>query len=398
MRVLIIEPHSSGHHANYLRWLVQTAARKEWKVVIASTLGALSHPQLNTAISHLKNVDVHRIVDSAGNDVEFSEVTNLVARQLAYWRMLHIVVRDVRNKWPADAVVLPYIDYCLYAIALLGAPFKGMPWCGISMRLSMDRNDGGGIPRFPFKWRLVRRILAQPNLRSLFVINPSVADVPAAWYPNKLRSKLTYLPDPAEFNTQISHSEARTTLGIGDGAYVVLVFGTIDERKGVDALTTALVLCEELSNCVLIVAGKQSASMRNQMRQPLYNRFRSLRRLIELDRVLTDAEQTTVFRAADVVWVGYRHHVFMSGVMVLAGKAGLPLLGCTEGEIGQFISKNDLGAIVNIDRPTEVATALLRLCDKETRLQAGQRALQTFAGHSVDNFGMSVLSVFDDEK
>jgi hypothetical protein len=31
-------------------------------------------------------------------------------------------------------------------------------------------------------------------------------------------------------------------------------------------------------------------------------------------------------------------------------------------------------------------------------LQAGQRALQTFAGHSVDNFGMSVLSVFDDEK
>jgi hypothetical protein len=101
-----------------------------------------------------------------------------------------------------------------------------------------------------------------------------------------------------------------------------------------------------------------------------------------------------LFAAADVVWVGYRKHIYMSGVLVLAGRAGLPVVGTIEGEIGQLIMKHGLGSAARIDRPAEVATALRAMLDPSIRAEMGERAKRFFAQHTVENFGTRVLSAF----
>jgi glycosyltransferase involved in cell wall biosynthesis len=398
VRVLIIEPHASGHHATYLCWLVQAARRQHWSVVIASTPATLSHPSLSTISAECKDVRVHPIENSPSATEATGDLFSLLRKEFAYWRVFKRTVDKVCSIMPVDAIILPYVDYCFYALAALGSPSNGLPWCGISMRLAVRHEARDRESPLPWKWRLAKRILSDRNLKSLFVINPSVRNIPCTWYPRELQAKIRYLPDPADLKMTGSSSEAKSVLGVSGKTLVILVFGSIDERKGIDSLLAAIALQHDLRNCVVILAGAQSARMRKQMHAQAYVQLQARGQLIVIDRYMNDAEQTLVFMAADLVWVGYKNHFYMSGVLVLAGRAGLPVVGAAQGEIGQLIATENLGAVVRIDDPTEVASALIKLVDTETRNVMGLRARKFFADHTVENFGVRVLSAFHDSQ
>jgi glycosyltransferase involved in cell wall biosynthesis len=363
--------------------------------VIACNQSALSHPSLVAITYEFKGVYIQSI---SSNEVDGARVgpLDLIWREFGYWRLFKRITDEVTSRMPIDAVILPYVDYCFYAIALLGTPFRKLPWSAISMRLSVSQDAGERGGKLPWKWRLAQRILQQPMFRSLFVINPSVQKIPTNWYSNVLRPKLRYLRDPSDFKPSGSRAEARRLLDILDSALVILVFGSIDERKAVDLLLAGIEQQDNLSSCVVVLAGRQSSSMRNRMRVSPYDRLQNQRRLIVLDRFLDSADQVRVLTAADVVWVGYRNHIYMSGVMVLAGKAGLPVVGTAEGEIGRLIVEHHLGAAVNIEKPGEVAHAINGMFNAVLRMEIGQRARQVFADHTVENFGTDVLMAFDD--
>jgi glycosyltransferase involved in cell wall biosynthesis len=263
------------------------------------------------------------------------------------------------------------------------------------MRLAVTRADVGHRSSLPLKWRMAKRILSESNLKALFVINPSVNDVPSSWYSPDRLARLRYLPDPAGHTVIGSKSNSRATMGLPSTAVVVLVFGSIDERKGIESLIGTLTAESDLEEYVVVVAGSQTAEMRKQMRESPYIELQARNRLIVLDRFLNDTEQGTLFTAADIVWVGYRSHIYMSGVMVLAGRAGLPVIGTVDGEIGRLITKHGLGAVAKIDEPAEVARALRVLRDRTARAEMGNRAQLTFASHTVENFGTSILAAFD---
>jgi glycosyltransferase involved in cell wall biosynthesis len=321
--------------------------------------------------------------------------SQLIRRELLYWRMFKRAVREVSATLPCDLIILPYVDYCFHALSILGAPFLDIPWCGISMRLSISNLPMGIHSQLPWKWRMAKRLLSTSSLKALFVINPSVNDVPPTWYTPRELSKLRYLPDPPECEVTGSRCESRTMLGLTNEKVAILVFGSIDERKGVDSLVAAVASQADLANFVVILAGMQSAEIRRELTAPLYARQISQHRLIVLDRFVGDAELGGLLAASDVVWVGYRNHIYMSGVLVLAGKAGLPVVGSMEGEIGRLISKHAIGALARIEQPAEVAIALRTVLDRATRLDMGRRARLAFEHHDTESFGASVLSAFD---
>ena len=394
MRVLILEPHASGHHASYLRWLVQAANQRRWKVAIASTRAALSHPTLRTLAGELDDVHFHLMTDVSVDDGRPVRSYRLMRREFAYWRSFNRAAAEVRKQEPIDAVILPYVDYCFYALALLGSPFYKLPWCAISMRLAAPPDTAVEDSSLTWKWRFARRLLGEPHLQALFSINPSVREVPPSWGSAAQLSKLRYLPDPAEYEIAGVRKELREALGVAEGQIAILVFGSIDERKGIDSLLDSLVAQEGLENYVVILAGRQSGNFRNGLRVDRWTQMVSSKRLIVMDRFLTNEEQNRLFTAVDIVWLGYRNHPYMSGVLVLAGKAGIPVLGTTEGEIGGLIAKYGLGVSARIDRPAEVASALHAMHDVRSRAEMGQRARSAFAGHTAESFGSGVMAAF----
>ncbi len=396
MRVLILEPHLTGHHASYLRWLVQAADKKKWSVVIATTADALPHPALSAITVEFSNVVVHPMQVSPEFLRTVGRSSQLIRRELGYWRMFKRTVQDLRARSAFDLVIVPYVDYCFYALAILGAPFGEIPWCGISMRLSVQNPQAESAMLLPWKWRMAKRLLATRNLKTLFVINPSVSDVPANWYTAGQSSKLRYLPDPAEYKVVSSRSESRAALGVSLEQVAILVFGSIDERKGIDSLIAAIVSQNDLANYVVILAGQHSANMRSEiLTRPAFAQLLAQNRLFVLDRFVSDTELGSLLAASDLVWVGYRNHIYMSGVLVLAGMAGLPVVGTMEGEIGRLITKHAMGVCARIDHPAEVADALRAMLDDARRREMGRRGRAAFEHHTVDGFGASVLAAFE---
>ena len=394
MRILIVEPHATGHHASYLRWLVQGAVQRRWSVAVATTREALAHPTVAGIADDFHDVRIHIMDDVLPRDGPSSK-TQLMRREFEYWKAFKRVAAEVRSTTSVDAAILPYVDYCFHALAILGSPFKELPWSGISMRLTV-RSDATKRRFFlPFKWRFAIRLLSDATLKALFVINPSVQDTPSNWGSYGLLSKLRYLRDPADFRAGGTRVSARATLGIADDRVAMLVFGSIDERKGIDALVQQVASQDGLDNYVVILAGKESATLRDQLRATPCAELLSQKRLIVMDRFLSDEEQDLVFAAADVVWVGYRNHQYMSGVLVLAGRAGLPVVGTPVGEIGRLIVRYNIGITASIGSPTDVTSALRALLDVRTRIDMGRRARAAFAGHTVDDFAATVMGAFN---
>ena len=395
MRILIVEPHADGHHASYVRWLVQAIVERRWSAVIATTAEATNHPSLRTIVADFRDVSWHLIEDIPRYAGWAGRHLRLMRREFAYWSEFRRIADEASAKNSIDAIILPYVDYCFFALACLGSPFRRFPWCAISMRLSVNREASKGNAAVPLKWRAARRLLGGSNLKALFVINPSVKDVPVKWCSPLMLSKIRYLRDPAEpQRMSVSPRASRSALGIEDGDVAVLVFGSIDERKGIDALLRTLAAYESLRNFRVILAGRQSEAVQSEIRAGRYAQLQLRNRLIMIDRFLTEAEQAMVFTAADVVWVGYWRHVYMSGVLVLAGKAGLPVVGTRDGEIGRLIADYKLGVSARVDVPSELEAALRAMLDARERVAMGKRGQAAFAGHSIENFGADVLGCF----
>lgn len=376
-RILVLEPHSPGHHATYLRWVVEAIVERGWVAVVATTYKALEHPLLRGLAHAGERVELH-IIDA---DLPLGAVHGrfqMVRRELMYWRGMRAVVRTERARADVSAVVLPYLDYCFFACCALGVPYGGLPWHMISMRLSAVAET----TRMPWRWRLARRLLSAPSVRTLFAISPSVQTLPSTWLTGAMAAKLRYLPDPAEHRTGLDRAAARSRLGLTPDQLAMLVFGSIDERKGMGRLAAALANDARLARYVLIIAGAQTPELRGARASGALAELRGQRRLIELDRTLDDAEQTLVFAAADVAWLGYERHTFMSGVLVLAGHSSLPVVATDFGETGAFVRRHGMGLLVEANGTESVRDALLALTDVAVRRELGSRSKAAVEEHT----------------
>ena len=394
MRILILEPALSGHHEAYLRWLLEATSRRRWATVLATIDAAEEQPMLRRLLADFSHVELHRIAERYDPRRGSKGPWNLLVQDLRYREMFRVVTKSACLGRRIDGVLLPYLDYCFYSMSMLGTPFGRIPWCGISMRLSVHQGHVDDKSPMPFKWRLAKRLLKNEYLQALFVINPSLATLPVSWYPSHLRRKLVYLQDPARVEGNGDREGFRANLGITPGAVAILVLGAIDERKGVDVLINCLAADATLNAFSVVIAGRIAEGVRSYLKSPAPLALSARRRLFVIDRFLEENELTHCLYGADAVWLGYTKHPYMSGVLVLAGMAGLPVVGTDAGEIGHCIDSYKLGVSVDLKSSAALAAGLRRLLDGDTRRHMGSEGQKAFASHTVENFGDVVLDAF----
>jgi glycosyltransferase involved in cell wall biosynthesis len=395
MNILVVEPHATGHHAVYLRWLLTAIASRGWCASLMTSSQALASEAMaglhkEFALTETIILDDLKVPTSSSNKLR------LLVRDFGYWRAFHSALR--RSAAPVDGIILAYGDYCLYSMAILGSPFGRIPFTTISMQLTVPPANTGGSSgqkrsRIPLKWRMASRILDITSLQQLQTINPSIADLPAHWILTPNRAKLHYLPDPAAPMGQPATSISRPALGIPARAIVVLVYGAISERKGISPLIHAIAAYPDLNHYVLVIAGVHDADIRAKVASESWRAMIERGRIIVLDRFADDAEQAGLFALADIVWVCYRNHPFMSGVLVHAGFASRPVVGSRDGEIGRLITRERLGEVADPE-PGSIAQALRSLADASRRKELGERAKRYFSAHSLEKFLENVAAPF----
>jgi glycosyltransferase involved in cell wall biosynthesis len=154
--------------------------------------------------------------------------------------------------------------------------------------------------------------------------------------------------------------EARQRLGLPDGAPVVLFFGQIKRVKGLEVLLQALpCLAEQYPDARLVVAGEVWGDD--------WSRYAALIEELDLDRRLhlhlrhiADEEVASFFVAADAVALPY-HHVYQSGVLLMALSYGRPVVATRVGGMAEVVQDGESGYLVPRDDPQALARALARL-------------------------------------
>jgi len=395
--LLIIEPHMNGHHGVYLRWIVQGAVERNIRVFLGTFEDSVTHPFFKKILKECQ--DALEIITLPTPDIDYMKdrsTGGLVRRELAYQKLFRQFYNKARRIFQPDFVFFPYLDYCTYAIAILGSPFGCTPWAGIVMRPSFHYKKMGIIgPNSRLLWFkkiLFYRLVQQKSLCALFAIDPTLD----MYIKDKLPSgteKLHYLPDPANFNGNISKDDSRKAIKVPQDAVLVLVYGAISLRKGIDALLNTVSLQEALSNVHILLAGKQEPEIQSLLKSHNVKQLLMSERLHQMNKFISEEEEYLVFKASDIVWLGYREHYTMSGVIVQAGRMGLPVIACKEGVIGWLTNENKLGVVIDVLYEKDISEAVKQLMVNRSMVtKYGESGKRYFSGHTVEQF---VKTIFD---
>ena len=393
MHILMFEVNLTGHHPTYLEAITQAHLKLGCIVTIAVSEKYKSASFLNRFSTQYKEF-IHIVTL---NEIECESALKsrfgIVGRELGLWRIFRKTFQDVSAKRPVDYVFLPYLDYCLNAIGLIGSPFGKVDWGGICMRPAFHLNTCGAVGPHSklsyIKKKLFFGLLSSPTLKHVFTIDELLAKYVADVRQN-LSGKIRFLADPAEPQQFYDSLKIRQQIGIPERALVILVYGALDERKGLDVLLKALDISP--INVHLLLVGVQSKFVQNLLASTIDANLMVQKRLHEINCYVDDVTEQKVFSACDIVWVGYRVHYTMSGVLVRAGMATKPVISSDVGLLGWYARQHHLGIVVDLDRIDEVVTALGKLSIVEVRNNLGENGHRVFNNNTWPRFLDCILT------
>ncbi|WP_144110205.1 glycosyltransferase [Paraburkholderia sp. BCC1886] len=341
--VLIVEPNLTGHRWRYAEWTMQACADAGYPCILVTESANEDH-KLARQITAANRPDQQiAFVDPEVHPRGGLRESNQYWRFHRYFKRVHTIVGRLQ---PIRLVVVPYADYFFHALPFLGSPFGTTPWIGITMRATFHHHKVGiKAPDRPLvnalKAAMFKRSLHTSGLRTLLTIDPTLPEW-AARHASKRSAKVAYIADPFPDEHAEDPMLARARLGLDPAQRYLLVYGSITERKGIYELVHALTRLDEAPT--LIVAGEQDAGTRHFMR----NHIRSLTPApLVLDDFISNEVERDLFSACDAVWLGYKGHYGMSGVLVQAYRFGKPVIATEDGLIGWFSRRCELGPILS---------------------------------------------------
>ncbi|MGN6318957.1 glycosyltransferase [Trinickia sp.] len=370
-KVLVIEPNFTGHRWRYAQWAAQAYAEAGRPCLIATApcnedhrlareIVAARHPDLEVAF-------VDDPPPARGIAARIERVPYV--RYHRYFEHVYRVARElVRDR--VGLVVVPYVDYFLYAVPFLGSPFGDTPWIGITMRSTFHhRSVGIKAPDRPLvdivKAQLFRRAVGARGLRTLLSIDPTLPEWTERALPAR-HAAISYLADPFPDARADEPAAARARLGFAPGPHL-LVYGSITERKGIRELVAALERMERAPT--LVVAGEQDADTRAFLSEHAPHLTPPP---IVVDRFIPNDLEFDLFSACDAVWLGYNGHYGMSGVLVQAYRFDKTVIATSEGLIGWFCASGALGPVLDDLSEAAIARAVAQAFDGSPRTARSQ--------------------------
>ncbi len=394
-RVLLFDLYHTGHHGQYVRVLMEQwiAQERTGHVdIVVSDAFAERYPALVALADRTPGLAMHptampeRLRDKTGR-----------AAVLANDRQIGRVLRRAVEEHTPDHVVLLYADHVQFSLAT-GLRFRRpVRISGIYFRPSFYYRSVGRAPTTARtaaddlqKRMLLWLALRNPHVDTLFTLDPYAVE-PV----RRLGARVVALPEAVE--TDVTQDEApdatRARLGVDPHRQMLLLFGSLDPRKGVRELLDALALLpdETARRAALVMAGESVGVESDVVRAVGALRAHGALQVVHLDAFVPDEEMHRLFAAAHLVLLPYQRHVGSSGVLVRAAAAGVPVLGQDYGMMGALLDERRLGLAVDTTSADEIAQGLTRFLDPQTSYPFDADAARAFASANTEAAMASTL-------
>ncbi len=387
-RIHLFEPNLSGHRPFYLRWLL-TGRPADLPCTVHAPAAAVAHPALSD-LSAAARSGLDFVTMEQPDAPPPSNALQLVRH---HWRKATLYAAEVRkHRLCADDVVfIPYVDDAAYALALRPGLLGPPRVVAVGMRADFHFAPmaiSTAQPRSAaWKRWLALRLLSRPRLHTYLTNQLPLKQHIDAAFP-ELAEKTVFLPDPAETSEPVGRDVAGARLGLDSRRRHVLLFGGLTLRKGVRRICALLARSDWPAEATVVLAGRCDADVRALIDAPSMAAARADGRLIVRAGVVTTADENLLYQAADVVWLVYEQHDFMSGCQVTAGMHARPMVACRDGLMGWYNREFDLGPTVAPGDDDAYALTVLRRCweDSAWAAAAGARGRTAFAAHTVAAF------------
>jgi len=374
--VLIIEPDLSGHRWRYAQWSAEAYIEAGYRCLIVTERCNAQH-ELARRIVAENNPQLQ--IDFVNVPARASRFSPASLTYVRYHREFQDALAVASQRRRVVLIIVPYVDYFLYALPFLGSPFGDTPWIGVTMRSTFHHEQVGvkGPRRRlvnAIKAQLFKRALKSAGMKTLLTIDPTLlqwcAHLQIVQNPSGNTSKhaperareplqkqapererkgarIDYLADPFPDVQATDPALAKQRLGLGAGKHL-LVYGLINQRKGIRELVEA---CAQRSDApTLVVAGNQDGETRDFLEHAA---TRLSPAPVILNRFISSEVELDLFSACDAVWLGYKGHYGMSGVLVQAYRFAKPVIATADGLIGWFCRNAELGMVIDdLSSPT----------------------------------------------
>lgn len=389
MRILVIEPESSGHHFSlYSNILIGEFLSRGFEVVFLTTRkSGLSDQYVRLLAAYPQGVTWITMGDIDGNgNGSFS----LLMRQIKLYFWMRKCFRILCVNYEFTHVFIVNIDHIDKVLPLFGALFGNVRFSGVLMNVKFHR-------RRMFNWVSSRndclfelaffKLIKNPYLDRLFVIDEALLNyLESKSSSNDRLMKICYVPDPSAFSYQDYDRLGISKLYDGD-VFWILVYGHISKKKGVAELLRGIDAING-NRVGIIIAGQCETDVLKVIEA--YKKSRVKVKVI--NRFITSQDEIKLFASSNAVWIGYVGTSFgSSGVLYQACSAGLPVIATQYGLIGWVVDKHKCGILVDPNTPSAIGVAIESLMnDKVLYTTLAKNGLALSSEHAPHKFGKAI--------
>ena len=353
---LLFDPYRSGHHAEYVCHLLHAwhASRRRERLVAAVPRGLIAaQPDLCTDALDAPNITVAELSPPLPDPTD-----PLWTVAKANTRLLQEVIETHR---PAHVVAM-YLDHLQLGLPL-GLRFSfPVRISGILFRPTLHYDaEAVGLKERLRRLRkqiMLRGMARNPHLDCVFSLDHTA--VPSL---QRLGFDAVLLPDPiAPSETEPSPYQptVRDHFGIAPKRRLFVLFGALDERKGLVPLLDALerLAPERLREVAVLLAGPLAPRLQADVARRIKQVQRRGGQVVLHDAFIPVGEIQPLLRAADLVLAPYQQHVGSSAVLIRAAAAGRAVLSQDYGFMGAQVRRHRLGRTVDASSADALAVAL----------------------------------------
>lgn len=376
MRLLLFDTALDGHHTDYLTHLIEywhdQQLEGELYIVTPEGLAAQFSPEI-TFPSQIKFIEL--------TEPEMAEIreASMIGRSFAGW---NLYLKYAGQICP-DHALLMYFD--VFQLGLWLGKKSPCSVSGIYFRPNFYQKNTAKWKERVVLFRkefILNRALSNPDFAALFCLDKSA--VPAIQAISE-RTKVLPLSDPVRsYDLTTTQLQAqKQALGIKNSRKVFLLFGYLDDRKGIEPVLDAIAMLsqEESKRMSLVLAGP----IGNEFRHVVEAKIAALNndaQIICHFETLKGAAIQTFFAFSDFVLTLYQKHVGMSSILVRAALSQKPLISSDFGYLGNLVKSQQLGITLDSESPAAICEAFRQALRGEVnfdRLAAEKLAEQNTA-------------------
>ncbi|RRA99104.1 glycosyltransferase [Larkinella rosea] len=378
-KILLFDTIIDGHHADYLTHLITywIAHRLEGELIVVTQQAF--QKQYDALTKQKPGAANVRFVSISSSDIETVHGASMATRSFKEWNLM---LKYIETHQP-DHVLLMYFDLFMLAswlgrsapCAVSGIYFR--PDFHYKVRPGIKARLNGARKKITLNGALNGR-----GLTNLFCLDHSAVDGLRQLSPHV---KIWPLADPVEsYAIQPAEGEElRIKLQIEPNRRILLLFGHLDDRKGIEPLLEAMkrLSAEQKNRLCLVLAGP----IQPDFQQLIERKMAEVGDEVQIVRSFKEIKGREIqvhFELSDYVLALYQHHIGMASVVVRAAVSRKPVLASDFGYLGQLVQTEQLGAVTDATSPDAIRSLLERVLT--TGIPYSEANLQKLAERNSD--------------